>query len=274
MVDLRDFSPFRRKGGAVAGVACALLFAAYGQSGIADATPNNMQQLCDAQTWPRPVPEVVGHPLDQAYSGALACFRGTRGHAADGHNPLEHYSDYNVNPYRITAISPPSGSPVGANDPVTVEVVAVAPTEAPAFSPCSWVTAGEAAGVLGVASVDAQPRRDQPGSLDPQCVYDAGTQSVTADLKYPGSFPVDAQAQFDMTVAQSDGIDIAGTAMTGLPGPAYCTHTHGTGSSGDQLDVLLSGGRMYTALLAHDGQDNSCDKVSRFVQLAIPRMGA
>jgi hypothetical protein len=249
-------------------------------STISPGRPPIVHKQCLAGAWPRPVPQVVGQILDQAYLGALACFEGLRGHDADGHDPVAAGNHTEMYGYRITAVSPPTGAPVSAKDVVTVEVVSVDPTAAPAFQPCNWITQNELAKVLGIQDKDVWPPTpvgDEPGSVDQACRYVAGyqpsTRQVTSELKLAGSFPVDAKTDFDETVQTGAELNPPGTDIAGLPGPAYCTRSHGSGGEFDEFKVLLRGGRIYVTRSAGFAND-SCDTLRRLAEIAIPRIGA
>ena len=252
-------------------------------SQIGPGRPPIVHEQCAAVAWPRPIPQVVGLILDQAYLGALACFEGLRGHAADGHDPVAAGNHTEMYGYRITAVSPPAGTPVGAKDPVTVEVTTLDPTSAPAFQPCDWITENEVARVLGIDDKDVWPPTpvgDEAGSLDQACRYVVGyapsTRQLTSELKLAASFPVDAKTDFDESVrtgAIGPEWEPKGTDIASLPGPAYCTRSHGSGGEFDGLKVLLSGGRMYVARSA-DFADDSCDTLKRLAEIAIGRIGA
>ena len=81
------------------------LTACGGNSATAAPGPTTVQQVCDAQTWPRPVPQVKGEIFDDAATGALAYWDNLTAIAPDGHDvangPANHGS------YRITSVSPP-----------------------------------------------------------------------------------------------------------------------------------------------------------------------
>lgn len=100
----------------------------------------------------------MGLVFDEATSGALMCFDNVRAIAPDGHDVM---NDKGPTPWRITTISPATGAPVGKADQVTLQLEPVDPTAPPAFRPCDWVTAAEAAGFLGVQSVATLPVGDE-----------------------------------------------------------------------------------------------------------------
>jgi hypothetical protein len=114
----------------------------------AHAGPTVAQQ-CDAQTWPRPVPDVVGmmfelvmKQIPAGTSGAaLASWDNIRGVTQDGQDAAEEMGGWD----RITAISPAPGTPVARDQLITVALAPMdysAPTD---FRPCDWVTTGEVA---------------------------------------------------------------------------------------------------------------------------------
>ena len=91
----------------------------------AAASPTTMEQLCDTQTWPRPLPDVIGRVLYQVTrEGALGCWDNLRGVAPDGHDPIKN-PNYPEKTYRITAVTPPPGTLVGRYDLVTVQLAEV-----------------------------------------------------------------------------------------------------------------------------------------------------
>jgi hypothetical protein len=227
---------------------------------VAAGAPTTDEQLCNAQTWPRPLPQVVGLIFSQATSGALICFDNVRAIATDGHDLMTDKGP--TGPWRISAISPASGTPVGRADPVTLQLAPEDPAATPAFRPCDWVTTTEAANFLGVQSMTSTPLGDEAGSVSRSCDYSSGTDFLTSDLQLPGSYAVDAQSEFDMATAAGNGIDVSG-----LPGPAYCGTPKGARGKGSAaLTVLLSGDRIYRAFGA------PCDTLTKFAQTAIPRI--
>jgi hypothetical protein len=227
---------------------------------VAAGAPTTSEELCNAQAWPRPLPQVVGLVLGQATSGALICFDNVRALAPGGHDVMNDKGP--TGPWRITAISPAGGTPVGKADQVTLELAPEDPTAPPAFRPCDWVTTTEAANFLGVQSVSAWPVGDEAGSVSQSCDYSSGSDFVTSDLQLPGSYAVDARSEFGMAMAAGSGIDVSG-----LPGPAYCGTPKGASGKGSAaLTVLLSGDRIYRAFGA------PCDTLKKFAQTAIPRI--
>jgi hypothetical protein len=237
------------------------LAACGGKSATAAPGPTTVQQVCDAQAWPRPVPQVVGVILNDADSGALACWDNVKAIAPDGHD-LENGPESGT--YRITGVSPAPGTPIGRSDVVTLQVVPVDVTASPAFHPCGWVTADQAAKFLGVSSTSAVPAGDESGSAEPFCSYRSDSHFVTSQLSLPASFAVDAQTELNMLVAGGRGNEVAG-----LPGRAYCSTTQSGGKTSTTLQVLLGGNRLYQAL-GWDGE--SCDTLKQFAQTAIPRI--
>ena len=220
------------------------------------------EEVCDAQHWPRPVPNVNGQLMGQALDGSLFCFNFAKATAADGHDVLQDIVS-RAPEYRITGVSPDAGKSVGRAEAVTVSVVPVPASEPPAFAPCGWVTTAEAAAFMGAPSVTTMSVGDRAGSVDQMCDYTTSDHMVISELQLPGSFPVDAGSEFSMTVAGGAGSDVAG-----LPGRAYCSpSTPGSTDSPAMLVVLLSGDRLYRAT------DDNCDVLKQFAQAAIPRIG-
>lgn len=224
--------------------------------------PATMAQVCDAQTWPRLLPNVVGRLLYQAKDGALGCWDNIAGVAPDGHDPLHGPAQPAERAYRITAVSPASGTPVGRHDAVTVELAEVDATAPPAFRPCDWVSAAEAGRILG-GQVSAEPYGDQTGSVDTACIYDKPNDvgdGVEVDLQMPGAFPVDASTEFAFETRR-------GRAVDGVGVKAACVNDLTTTPPSTTLLVLLEGDRLLRVIQGN----GSCDTLKRFAQLAISR---
>jgi hypothetical protein len=230
--------------------------------------PTTVRQLCGAQTWPRPVPDVVGRVLGQvATEGALGCWDNIRGVAPDGHDPLSNPAKPAEKTYRITAVSPPPGTPIGRHDVVTVQLAEVDSTAPPAFWPCDWVTSSEAARILG-GPVRAEPNGDGAGSVAIGCYYDKPGDmgaGVEFDLRVPGAFPVDAASQFELA-ATSDNT----TTVDGIGVKAVCVFEPSTTPPSSTLVVLLNGDRLFRATEGYA----TCDTLKQFAQFAIRRIGA
>jgi len=226
------------------------------------AAPKTVQQLCDAQTWPRPVPNVIGRLLYQAKDGTLECYQ-LKSVAPDGHDPLNHPARPAEKTYRIVAVSPATGTPVGRGDAVTVELAEVDPTEPPAFRPCDWVTATEAAGIMG-GPVNAEPLGAEPGSVDIACIYDKPHDvgdGVEVDLQTSGAFAVDASSEFALATGTGDAVD-------GIGLKAACVDELTTTPPSTTLVVLLSGERILRVTQGF----GSCANLKRFAQVAIGRI--
>ena len=225
--------------------------------------PTTGQQVCDAQAWPRPVPQVVGIIFDDAVTGSLSCWDNLKAITPDGHNVFNGAAK---GTYQITDVSPAAGTPIARNDWVTLHIVPVdLPSAPPAFHPCDWVTVAEAAKFLGDPSATTDPVGNESGSAAPYCAYNSGAHFVTSGLRLPASFPVDARTELDMTIAGGHGSDVSG-----LSDRAYCATTASGGKQSTTLLVLLSGNRLYQAL-GWDGE--SCEILKQFAQVAIPRVG-
>jgi hypothetical protein len=170
------------------------------------STPTTLEQLCDAQTWPRPVPNIVGQLLKPGTKvGALECWDNVRGVAPDGHDPVNNPAKPVEATYRITAASPLPGTSIGRHDVVTIQLAAVDPKAAPASRPCDWVTISEAAGFLG-GPVTARPSGDEAGSVDMSCDYDRSGEigkGIRSDLLVAGAFPVDAASEFALWATEN-----------------------------------------------------------------------
>jgi hypothetical protein len=152
----------------------------------AGPAPRSMAELCDAQTWPRAVPDVVGQHLSQTTNiGALACWDNIRGVAPDGHDPINNPARPGDVGYRITALSPSPGTPVGRHDLVTVQLADADTNAPPAFRPCDWVTTDEAAGILG-GPITTRSWGDDAGSVDMSCSYSLGPGG-RRDTRWPAA---------------------------------------------------------------------------------------
>lgn len=252
-------------------VAAAIATIAPAAVGAANPGPATQQQLCDAQIWPRPIPDVVGLLVDSygkqivtgGEGGALACWDNVHSVTKDG----EDLSQKPLGPQQITAMSPAPGTPVGRHEPVTLQVTRIDYSAPPAFRPCDWVTSSEASGFIGVPDVITESSGDRAGSVDISCGYRNPhyLHNVTSELMLPGAFPVDAASTYAL------GADENGTAVGGLGLAAEC-HTNPHGSQDRPytvLTVLLEGNRMYTAT----GWGNEpCDVLKQFAHTAIGRL--
>ena len=221
------------------------------------AGPTTLEQACDAESWPRAVPNVKGQLMDQAFDGSLFCFNFAKAAAPDGHDVLQDIVSRAPN-YRVTSVSPPAGTLVRRATPVTVRVVPINSSEPPVFRPCDGVTTDEAARFMGTKSVTASPLGDQAGSVDQICDYSSPAHLVISELLLAGSLPIDPRTTFDTLIASGRGSDVSG-----LPARGYCTNRDYVPS----LVVLLSGDRLYRAT------GENCDVLKQSAQVAIPRIG-
>ncbi|MDT5044814.1 MAG: hypothetical protein QOG75_667 [Mycobacterium sp.] len=233
----------------------------------AGPAPTSMAELCDAQTWPRAVPDVVGQHLSQTTNiGALACWDNIRGVAPDGHDPINNPARPGDVGYRITALSPSPGAPVGRHDLVTVQLADADTNAPPAFRPCDWVTTDEAAGILG-GPITTRSWGDDAGSVDMSCSYSLGPggDGIHAGLRLPGAFPVDAASQLALAAAQPHA-----TSVNGIGIKAVCVFEPNITPPSTTLSVLLSGDRIYRAT---GWYSMPCDKLKPVAQAAIDRIG-
>jgi hypothetical protein len=228
--------------------------------------PTTVEQLCAAEQWPRPMPDVVGKNLEQVTrQGALACWDNVRGVAPDGHDPVDNATD--AAGYLITAVSPPPGTPIGRHDAVTVQLTGIDRQAPPASRPCDWVTTDEAAGILG-GPATAEPLVDEPGSVEFSCAYQRSPDSgVESELLMPGAFPVDAASALALATATANNP----TTVEGLGVKAACVFNAGTTPPSTALLVVLGGDRLYRAVGKYY---MSCDSLKLFAQTAIGRIGA
>ena len=173
-------------------IASTMAAAAIAVPATAHAEPTTVQQLCDAQIWPRPVPEVVGMLFEPdmkqipagAGGGALTCWDDIRSFGPDGQDASHKY----LGPQRITAVSPPPGTPIGRHDLVTLQLPPIDYKAPPAFRPCDWVTASEAASFLGVPEpVKAETLYDRAGSVDVRTPVRTLTLDTTWSVPKVGS---------------------------------------------------------------------------------------
>jgi hypothetical protein len=133
-----------------------------------------------------------------------------------------------------------------------------------ASQPCEWVTADEAAAILG-GPVSTTPHGDQPGSVDLSCGYSTGLgeDGMESELRLPGAFPVDAATEYALT-------DDA-TAIDGVGVKAHCVFEPTTMPPSTTLSVLLDGDRIYRAT---GWYAISCDQLEQFAHTAITRIDA
>jgi hypothetical protein len=230
-------------------------------------SPKDLEQLCNGLTWPRPMPAVVGSIWTRGGDDVkqLTCLDGLRGVGPDGsilYNQKTFMRDARDS-YRITAVSPPPGTPVGRHDPVTVTLVPVEKNAPVAYQPCDWVTTAEAAEFLGGIQVITSIDGYELGSTDIECMYASRDKvhEVSSELRLTGAQVVDAASEFAFNTAEN------ATSVSGLGMKAACTLT----PNFHELFVLLPGERMYVATgWGHE----SCDTLTQFARKAIPRIGA
>jgi hypothetical protein len=257
--------------GRIATVATVALVAATASVAVsaAEPAPTTVEQLCAAQQWPRPVPNVVGSNLfDVTVQGALSCWDNVRAVAPDGHDPIHNPTGtVDAADYLISSVSPPSGTPIGRHDVVTVQLAGVDRHAPPAFQPCAWVTTDEAAGILG-GPVTAEPILDSAGSVELACTYKRSQDSsVDSELLLAGAFPVDATSMLALATATAKDP----TTVDGLGIQAACVFNPGTTPPSTSLLVVLSGDRLYRAVGKYY---MPCDSLKQFAQTAIGRIGA
>ncbi len=227
-------------------IASAMSVAAIAVSPVAHAGPTS-EQLCDAQTWPRPVPDVVGKIFNPSTKelpsgvagGALACWDNIRTVTKDGQDA----SKVIAAAQQITSVSPQAGTPIGRHEPITLELAPVDISAPPAFRPCDWITTTEVADILGVPQpIKTDSAEDRAGSVDPLCVYRSpGKTAVSSHLYEPLAFPIDAATEYatytGYNAAPVEGLGLAAKCLTGLQGTQYQPY--------NEIVVLLDGNRMY-----------------------------
>jgi hypothetical protein len=251
-------------------ISSAMTAAAIAVAPAAHAVPTVAQQ-CDAQAWPRPVPDVVGMMFDPAMKqvpagtsgGALACWDTIRAVTQDGHDAAKEIGGWDT----ITAISPAPGTPVGRHDPITVALAPMNDSAPATFHPCDWVTTGEVADIFGIAGPVKTDGYVPPGSVEPHCIYRSpGYTAVSTTLYVTGAFPVDAAAEYARS-ADSENT----TEISGLGRAARCiTDLHGAQDRPySEVVVLLGGDRM---LEAKGLGAQPCDQLTQFAETAINRL--
>jgi hypothetical protein len=250
-------------------IAAATAAAAIAVSPTAHAAPATPSS-CDAVTWPRPVPDVVGMMFEPVIKeipagsadGALACWDNIRDITQDGQDASKGFGGWD----RITAISPTPGTPVGPHDLITVQLAPMDYHAPAAFRPCDWVSTQEVADVFGMPQPIETDGYVAPGSVAPDCTYRSpGHSAVSSTLYVTGAFPVDAAAEYahnDASGSKSvDGLGLAARCLTNLHGAQDRPY--------NDLLVLLDGNRMFEArgLAAQP-----CDALERFARKAIGRL--
>jgi len=80
-----------------------------------------MHKICKARQWPLPVPNVVGSGLGDAMTQDMICFDLTGVSGPDGIDVLNLSPSL---PWKIVAVTPATGTPVGLDDPITIRVAA------------------------------------------------------------------------------------------------------------------------------------------------------
>jgi hypothetical protein len=238
-------------------------------------TASGFEKLCSTLSWPRPMPPVVGWLFtDYTDFGAgvapLTCLNGVSAIGPDGRIVYEHnrFKPNGLDDYRIAAVSPPPGTPVGPNDPVTVNLVGVDDKGKPAYHPCDWVTDDEAAGFLGAAGVGhgiEGSMENLQGVTNVECPYYVGGRpQVYSVLHLTAAHVVDAESEFAFQTAQDS------TSITGIGIKAACTTPRSRGRFMTRdVYVLLPGERIYVVTGRH-----SCDTLTQFARVAVPRIGA
>ncbi|MCX2930796.1 PASTA domain-containing protein [Mycobacterium sp. CVI_P3] len=233
----------------------------------AQPVPGTLDQLCGTLAWPRPLPDVAGQFLSQTIRlGALGCWTNVRGIAPDGHDPVHSPVGTDRTDFRVSAVSPSPGTPVGRNETVTLQLTPADPAAPAVFHPCDWVSADEAGALLG-APVQTRPLGDQAGSVDISCSYSSGVSdtAMQAGLRLPQSFPVTAAAQFGLATSAKNG-----TPLDGVGVQAQCVLEPSTTPPSTTVVVLLDGNRLYRATSWYG---TSCEKLKQFAQIAIGRIG-
>jgi hypothetical protein len=252
-------------------IASAIAATTLALSPTVHAQPANLEALCAAQTWPRPVPDVVGL-MFEPYSrripagtsgGALACWDDIRGIDKDGRDARKAATGgWAI----ITAISPPPGTPVDRDEPITVHLAPMDYDAPKSFAPCDWVSTAEVADIFGLTGTIETDGYVAAGSVEPNCTYRSpGRTAVLARLNVAGAFPVDAAAEYSLYPDEN------ATPISGLGLAARCvTDLHGAqGSRYNEVVVLLDDNRLFEAQ-GLGGQP--CDELTQFAKTAIGRL--
>ncbi|WP_029112368.1 hypothetical protein [Mycobacterium sp. URHB0044] len=132
-----------------------------------------------------------------------------------------------------------------------------APVATPvALQPCDWVTADEAAAVLG-GPVTTSPHDDQSDAGEMSCGYSRGIgdNGMTSELQLSGTFPV----------APANATPIEGVGVK-----AHCVIEPTTTPPSTTLVVSLSGGRLYRVT---GWYTPSCDSLKQLAKAAVGRIG-
>src|SRR5690349_15298628 len=178
-------------------IASAMVASAVTVSPAAHAEPTALDALCAAQTWPRPVPDVVGlayQPYSKRISwntsgGALACWDDIRAITADGGDARRSASGWNI----IASISPAPGTLVERDQRLTVHIAPADHDRSPGVAPCDWVSTADVAEIFGFPGPVVANADVPAGSVEPSCSYhDPGRSVVLSRLLLPGAFAVDA----------------------------------------------------------------------------------
>lgn len=234
----------------------------------AHAEPTTVEQLCAAQTWPRPVPGVVGlmfEPYSKripagSSAGALACWGDIRGVAPDGQDAAKASAGgWDT----ITAISPPPGTLVDRDQPLTVHLAPMDYDAPKSRAACDWVSTDEVADIFGFTGPIVTDGYVAPGSVEPSCTYRVpGRTAVLTRLQVTGAFPVDAAADYALHSGENataiSGLGLAARCVTGLPGAQNSRY--------NEADVLLDGNRL---LEAHGLGAQPCDQLTELARAAM-----
>ena len=252
-------------------VASAVLATAVAVAPAALAEPSTVEALCAAQTWPRAVPDVVGL-MYEPYSkripagtsgGALACWNDIRGITSDGRDARKAATG---GLDTVTAVSPPPGTPVDRDEPITVHLAPMDYDAPKSFAPCDWVTNDEVAEIFGFAGTVETAGYVATGSVEPNCTYRSpGRTAVLARLYIAGAFPVDAASDYSLYPGENatpiSGLGLAARCVTDLQGTQDTRY--------NEVVVLLDGNRLFEA---QGLGAQPCDQLKKFAQTAIDRI--
>lgn len=232
------------------------------------AEPSTVEALCAAQTWPRPVPDVIGlmyEPYGERISasrsgGALGCWDDIRGVTPDGQDARRAAAGgWDT----ITAVSPPPGTLVERDQPITVHLAPIDQNAPKSFAPCDWVDTADVADIFGWTGPVVTDGYVQTGSVEPACTYRSpGRTAVLSRLYVRGAFAVDASAEYSLYPSENstatDGLGLAATCMTDLHGAQNSRY--------NELVVLLDEDRL---LVTQGLGAQPCDQLTEFAEAAL-----
>lgn len=238
----------------------------------AHAEPKTLDELCAAQSWPRPVPDVVGmtfEPYTQRIAaswsgGALGCWDDLRGVTPDGQDARKAAT---AGWDTITSVSPAPGTLVDRDQPITVHLTPRHDDASQTVAPCDWVSTAEVADIFGFTGPVVTDGYVPTGSVEPSCSYrDPGRTVVLSRLYVPGAFAVDAAAEYSLYTDENTtaiaGLGVAATCITDLQGSQNSRY--------NELVALLDDNRL---LITQGLGAQPCDQLTTFAKAALKGIG-